>query len=302
MANPVKRGDFFAPELVADLINKVRGRSTIAKLAQQTPIAFNGNEIFTFNFDNDIDIVAESGKKTPGGVTFAKTRMVPLKVEYSARFSDEFVYAAEEVKLEYLKAFNEGYARKLARGIDLMVMHGVNPRGGAASEVIGTNHLDSLVEQTVTYDAANIDANLESAIFMVTGSQGVVNGLALSPTAGQALAQVKINGVRQYPEFRFGANPGNFSGMSSDVNETVSAHGTTQAYVGDFANMLKWGYAKQIPLQVIEYGDPDNTGRDLQGYNEVLLRSETYIGWGILDPSAFARVTEATEESEEPGA
>lgn len=43
----------------------------------------------------------------------------------------------------------------------------------------------------------------------------------------------------------------------------------------------------------IEYGDPDGTGRDLKAYNEILLRTEVYIGWGILDEKAFARVEEA---------
>ena len=47
--------------------------------------------------------------------------------------------------------------------------------------------------------------------------------------------------------------------------------------------MFKWGYAKTIPTKLIEYGDPDNTGKDLQGYNQVYLRAEAYIGWGIMD-------------------
>ena len=41
---------------------------------------------------------------------------------------------------------------------------------------------------------------------------------------------------------------------------------------------------------VIPYGDPDQTGKDLKAYNQVYLRAETYIGWGILDPSAFAKI------------
>ena len=61
-------------------------------------------------------------------------------------------------------------------------------------------------------------------------------------------------------------------------------------YVGDFANGFKWGFAKDIPLEVIPYGDPDQTGKDLKAYNQVYLRAETYIGWGILDPSAFAKI------------
>ena len=35
-----------------------------------------------------------------------------------------------------------------------------------------------------------------------------------------------------------------------------------------------------------------NVGKDLKAYNQVCLRAETYIGWGILDAAAFARITD----------
>ena len=62
--------------------------------------------------------------------------------------------------------------------------------------------------------------------------------------------------------------------------------------------MVKWGYAKQIPLEVIRYGDPDNSGKDLKGYNQVYLRAEIYLGWGILDNNSFARVVKAGQYME----
>ena len=65
---------------------------------------------------------------------------------------------------------------------------------------------------------------------------------------------------------------------------------TTIVILGDFADSFKWGYAKQIPLEIIKYGDPDNSGQDLKGYNQVYLRSETYLGWGIMDAESFAIV------------
>ena len=82
--------------------------------------------------------------------------------------------------------------------------------------------------------------------------------------------------------------------MKSDVNSTLEVQGTgvttkDHVIVGDFANAFKWGYAKDIPLEVIEYGDPDGLG-DLKRTNEVVLRAEAYIGWGILDAASFARV------------
>ena len=64
--------------------------------------------------------------------------------------------------------------------------------------------------------------------------------------------------------------------------------------MGDFANAFRWGYSKQIPLEVIRYGDPDNSGLDLKGYNQVYLRAEVYLGWGILEPKAFALINKTT--------
>ena len=78
--------------------------------------------------------------------------------------------------------------------------------------------------------------------------------------------------------------------MTLDSNATVSVNGgNDRAYVGDFKNCFRWGIAKEIPLKVIEYGNPDGQG-DLQAKNQVVLRAEAYIGWAIMDNAAFAKV------------
>ena len=46
-------------------------------------------------------------------------------------------------------------------------------------------------------------------------------------------------------------------------------------------------------MEVIEYGDPDNSGNDLKGYNQVYLRAELFLGWAVLEPTSFARVIDA---------
>lgn len=291
----LSKGNLFAPELVSDLINKVKGKSSIAVLSGQTPVPFNGRKEFIFTMDSEIDIVAENGKKTHGGISLDPITIVPIKVEYGARVSDEFIYASDEEKINILKAFNDGYARKLAKGLDLMVFHGINPRSGTASTVIGENHFDAKVTQTVEFVPADPDGNIEAAVALVQGSEGVVTGAAVDPTFSAALAQMKVNGVRQFPELAWGANPGSINGLKTDINNTVSAAGTNDdvAILGDFTSMFQWGYTKQIPLEVIKYGDPDNSGNDLKGYNQVYLRSETYLGWGIMDGSNFARIVKA---------
>lgn len=290
------RGTLFDPELVSDLITKVRGKSSIAALCAQTPIPFNGIKEFTFSMDNEIDIVAEEGKKTEGGISLTPKTIVPIKFEYGARTSDEFLYATEEEQIDILTAFNEGFAKKVAKGLDLAAFHGINPRTGAASAVVGTNHFDSQVTQTVTYAEATPDDNLEDAIALIDGSEMDVTGMALSKTFGAAMAKVKAQGVKLYPEFAFGASPASLNGIAVDVNKTVSG-GTTKdhAIIGDFQNAFKWGYSKQIPTEIIRYGDPDNSGKDLKGYNQIYIRAEIYLGWGILLPEAFAIVKEAAE-------
>lgn len=305
MADVLSKGALFPEELVPGLINQVKGKSAIAALSNQEPIPFNGMKEFTFTFDNEIDIVAENGAKTKGGVSVAPVTIIPVKVEYGARISDEFIYGSESVQLNYLSAFAEGFSRKVAKGLDIMAFHGLNPRTGQASVVIGDNHFDNKVTQTVTASASP-DDDIESAIALIQGSEFDVTGLALSPTfRGDLAKQVDASGRKLYPELRWGNEPGSINGLKTVSNLTVSVNGSDdRAIVGDFAGSFRWGYAKQMPIEVIQYGNPDNDPvlGDLKGHNQVYLRGEMYIGWGILAPNAFAIVKAAQQASdpEEP--
>lgn len=303
MSNPMNKGTLFAPELVKELINKVKGESSLAKLSGRKPIPFNGTKEFTFNFDSEIDIVAESGAKSHGGITLEPVTILPIKFEYGARVSDEFMYAAEDEQLDILSQFSEGFAKKAARGMDLAAFHGVNPRTGAASAVVGNNNFDYAVSQHVSYGTGTADEDVESAIALVNGSDRDVSGIAMAPALSAALAQLKNSAnERLYPELAWGGKPKTLNGMPISINRTVSdmtLRDDGQAsptvipdvgIVGDFANMFRWGYAKQIPTQIIQYGDPDNSGHDLKGYNQIYIRAELYLGWGILDPAAFALI------------
>lgn len=296
----LERGTLFVPELVTDLINKVQGKSSLAILSRQVPIPFNGFKEFVFTMDNDIDIVAESGAKGTGGVTLTPQVIVPIKFEYGARITDEFMYASEEEQINILKSFNEGFAKKVARGLDLAAFHGVNPRTGQPSLVVGQNCFDEAVNQVVqaTNGLPDPNANMEDAIALVHGSEWDVTGAAISPEFRAALAaQLDTSGNPMFPQLAWGNAPNDINGLPIDVNRTVSDMATNDArvYVGDFENAFKWGYAKEIPLEIIEYGDPDNSGFDLKGHNQIYIRAEIYLGWGILDPDAFAIIEELPE-------
>ena len=282
-------------ELITDIFSKVQGHSSLAKLATQIPVPFVGAEEMVFSMDDEVSIVGEGENKPPHDASFASVTIRPVKFVYQHRLTDEFINMAEEQQLPYLQAFTDGFAKKIARGLDIAAMHGINPKDRADASFKSTNSFDGLVTNLVTYAAATVDVNIEDAVALVNADNGAVTGLALSTAAGTALSKIKVNGVVQYPEFRFGQNPNAFYGMGSDVNSTVSVTGTAtgavtdQIVLGDFQNAFKWGYAKNIPLEVIQYGDPDGLG-DLKRKNQIVLRTEAYIGWGILDADSFAIV------------
>lgn len=289
------KGSLFDPKLVTDLINKVNGKSSLAVLGKQAPVPFNGSKEFVFSMDSDIDIVAENGKKSHGGITIEPQTILPIKFEYGARVSDEFLYATDEEKIDILKSFNEGFAKKVARGLDIAAMHGVNPRTKTASTVVGNNCFDKKVTQTVNYAQATPDACIEAAIALVEGSEMEVSGMVIAPSVRADLAAMKNSANEKlYPDFSFGGKPSTLGSQTLDINSTVSFDSSVdKVIIGDFVNMFKWGYSKQIPLEIIKYGDPDNSGKDLKGYNQVYIRAEVYLGWGILDPDSFAIVKDA---------
>ena len=168
----------------------------------------------------------------------------------------------------------------------------------AATTTVGDMHFDHEIPaaNVIPYTSGSEGANLDSAIAAVGVNGFATNGVAFAPAFSSALGSYAVGNVAVAPEYLFGGNPDTFHGMRSDVNSTVSAVPGIMGYVGDF-DAFRWGYARDIEFEVIEYGDPDNTGSDLKGHNQVYLRCEAYIGWAILDGNAFAVIGEPESES-----
>jgi HK97 family phage major capsid protein len=294
MSSILSKGTLFPVEVTNRMFNLVRGKSSLARLSAAEPIPFNGERVFTFNFDKEADLVAENGAKSKGGATITPVNITPVKLEYGMRVSDEFKYAAEDVQLQYLQAFAEGFASKVARALDIMAFHGVNPRTGNTAAILNDNNFDALVSQIVAYNADAPQDNVTAAINTIQGNEHDVTGMAMAPSFKTALASIKqgsTSNVPLFPELGWGREVGEINGLPADANSTVSFNSSAdKAIVGNFADYFKWGFSKQIPLEVIEYGNPDNDAEagDLKGHNQVYLRGEVYVGWGILVPDAFA--------------
>lgn len=289
-------GTLFNPVLVTEMFSKVKGHSSLAKLSGASPMPFAGTDTFVFTMDGEAAIVGEGAQKPAGDAAITSVTIKPIKFVYQHRVTDEFIRLSEEKQIPYLRAFADGFSKKIARALDIAAFHGVNPATGSASAIVGTNSFAGKVTDSghiITYNSSTPDDNIDAAVAAIQGSDGVVNGVAMAPAMGAAIGSMKMtdSGAAMYPEFRFGGNPAAFGALASDVNGTVSfgANQKLRAVVGDFANCFKWGYAANIPLEIIQFGDPDGQG-DLKRTNEVVLRSEAYIGWGILDANSFALI------------
>lgn len=293
MALITETGTLFKPELVTEIFSKVKGHSSLAKLCAATPIPFAGTDTFVFTMDGEACIVGEGGEKPANDAAFKTVTIKPIKFIYQHRVFDEFVNLSNEKRLPYMRAFTDGAAKKMARALDIAGFHGVNPYDGNASGNVGTNSFDAQVVKTLNFVALTPDDNIDDAVALVQQDDGETNGIAMSNSFGSALGKMKsgVSNAALYPEYRFGGNPETFAGgIKSDVNNTVNFNqAADEAVVGDFANAFKWGYSENVKFEIITTGDPDGLG-DLKRKNQICLRLEMYIGWGILDPDSFARI------------
>ena len=286
-------GSLFPKELVSEMFSKVKGHSSLAKMSGQEAVPFTGKDYFTFSLDSDISIVGENGPKPAGDATVNTVTVKPIKVVYQSRVSDEFMTASEEYRLNTLREFADAFSKRIGAGLDKMAIHGVDPAtGNLATGTIGNNYFDYVCASTaITYNGSTPDANLESAIAVLEANEYAPSGIAMAPIMRAAIGAMtnSADGLK-YPGFQFG-NFSDLGGIKVDSNITIgSASGSNdRALVGDF-DAFRWGFAKEIPLEIIQYGNPDGGSYDLKQANQVLLRSEAWIGWGILDANAFCLV------------
>lgn len=289
----LSKGNLFDPVLVNKLIDGVKGKSALAQLCAQEPVPFNGQKEFVFTMGSEVNLVAENGAKPAGSIALAPIITNPVKIEYGARVSDEFLYASEEERIDILASFNDGFMKKAARGLDIMAIHGMNPRTATVSDLLANKYFDVGV-QAAYEGSGDADQLVEAGIALVSEGEYDVTGIAMAPALRNKLAALTLgtdNQQKRYPELGWGKTPGVINGLPAAVNSTIAFGSSPDlGIVGDFEGAFKWGYAKEIPMKIIEYGCPDNdtVAGDLQAHNQVYVRCELYIGWGIMDKAAFA--------------
>lgn len=278
----------FPTDVANGIVERAKTGSTVAALSGQEPMRFGDVDIITFDDDLTAEFVEESGAKSSDQAGPSHVTAVPHKAVVQMRTSDEFLWADQDYRLGILDRFGDKYARALSRALDLGLYYRINPRTG--NEVTGwTNYLNTTTNRHTI--GANADIDFETAAGMVIGSGFNVNGVAFDPQYAWTLSTARYeDGRKKYPELGLGNGLTSFEGVQAAVSTTVSGKATdgdsadngVRAILGNYQSGIRWGVQRSFPFRVLEYGDPDNTGRDLAGHNEVLLRGEVVYGWYVF--------------------
>ena len=292
------------PRNVADgMIQESRTLSTVAKLSNQEPQRFGETEYITFNEFPKAEFVEEGAQKasTKGG--FGSVKSKPHKAQVTMRFNEEVQWADEDFQLNVLTQLAGAGKTALARALDLGLYHRINPLTGAT--ITGWDNYVTATTKRVEIATADADADLRSAVGLLLNqpTSWGVNGVAIDPKFAWALANLQTknadgspSGVQRYPNLGFGTDITSILGINAAQGNTVS--GTPEAtdtkvraIVGDFQNGIRWGIQRELPVELIRYGDPDGQG-DLKRQNQIALRLELVYGWYVF-ADRFAVIEDA---------
>lgn len=299
MGNPLRTSALdLANHTGESWVKNIRG-GVLAQLAPSAPDIKVGNtDHFTFTGTPKAELVGEGVSKSSNDGTPTKATVKTYKVQITYRFSNEVQWEDEDYQTGIVDALVGNVATALSRALDLVAIHGINPKTGEISSDVA-NYFDKAGNGVARVVATgDVQADLETAASDLQEAGYTATGIALDPVFAGQLARKKDGENRPlYPELGLGFNFDSFMGLQAASSDTVSGRQelessevSIQAIMGDF-RAFKWGVARQVPLELIEYGDPDGLG-DLKRTNEVAIRAESVFGFAIFDGAAFSIISE----------
>lgn len=280
------------PRNIADgMITEARSTSVVAQLSAREPQRFGETEYIIFNDFPKAEFVEEGANKASTTGAFGSVKSRPYKAQVTMRFTEEVQWADEDYQLGVLSSLSGAGSVALSRALDLGLIHRINPLTGVATS--WTNYVAATTKKVLP-NAADADANFRTAVGLnITDSPSkAVNGAALDPRFTWDLANLMrrdgagATSEQRYPQLGFGTSVDSFMGIPVAVGDTVS--GTPEAsdtgvraVIGDFRNGIRWGIQRDLPVEIIRFGDPDGQG-DLKRTNEIALRLEVVYGWYVF--------------------
>lgn len=288
------------PKEVATVITQTaKDTSTIAALSPSEPQLFLDKDYMVFTGNSEAEVVAEGAQKSSYDESLTQVVGKRFKVVTTTRVTSELQWADEDSQLEIIDNIQRDQAQALGRVLDYVVYHAFDPK--KKTKLDGFTALDdTAVAVTATNDrVADIDALAEAV-----NDRYDINGLALSKTMANELRKIRIpsTGQRFYPEIPLNLQVGQLEGVPAATSGTVNGRLITDtptnvlAFMGDFS-LIRWGMVRDIYSEIIQYGDPDQTGADLKAHNQIAYRTEAMYSYAILDPKGIAVLKTAAQSA-----
>lgn len=304
MGNPLRTSALDLANHTGESWSKnIRG-GVLSQLAPAAPeIKVGSTDHFTFTGTPKAELVGESANKSSADGTPTKATVKTYKVQITYRFSNEVQWEDEDYQTGIIDNLVTNVAVALSRALDLVAIHGINPATGEIAASV-SDYFDKAGNGVARVVATgDVQTDLETAAADLQEAGYTATGIALDPVFAGQLARKKDNENRPlYPELGLGFNFGSFQGLQAASSDTVSGRQelessevSIQAIMGDW-RAFKWGVARQVPLELIEYGNPDGNG-DLKRTNEIAIRAEAVFGFAIFDGSAFSIISQAGASS-----
>lgn len=275
-------------EVTRAIINKVGNTSTIAALSPSTPQLFLNEDYMVFNGAAEAEVVAEGQKKSSYEQEASYITGKKFKVQCTTRVTEELKWADEDNRLEIINSIQEDQTKAIARALDYVIYHAIDPKSGTKLSGYDALTANAVAVTDSGDDIANVDA-LADAV-----NEYEINGVALSRTWASRLRKLRVpaTGMRFYPEIPINLAAGTLDGIPAATSTTVDGKKATTptkvlGIMGDYS-LIKWGMIRDIWAEVIQYGDPDQTGVDLKAHNQIAYRTEAMFSYAVLDPKAFA--------------
>jgi hypothetical protein len=304
MGNPLRTSALDLANHTGESWSKnIRG-GVLSQLAPAAPeIKVGSTDHFTFTGTPKAELVGESANKSSADGTPTKATVKTYKVQITYRFSNEVQWEDEDYQTGIIDNLVTNVAVALSRALDLVAIHGINPATGEIAASV-SDYFDKAGNGVARVVATgDVQTDLETAAADLQEAGYTATGIALDPVFAGQLARKKDNENRPlYPELGLGFNFDSFQGLQAASSDTVSGRQelessevSIQAIMGDW-RAFKWGVARQVPLELIEYGNPDGNG-DLKRTNEIAIRAEAVFGFAIFDGSAFSIISQAGASS-----
>lgn len=279
-------------EIVGDITRKVQQESVIMSLAQATPQLFNPNKNYVvFTQEPEAEYVGEGEAKSSSDWKFEPVKAGLHKVQTTVRLTDEVEWADQDNRLMLLDALLDSVTGSIGRAVDYGMIHAINPLTKEALPNLQTNALANIATSVTA--TADSQADLDNLPDSIIAAGYTPDGIALDRIFANDLRKLRVEatGAKMYPEINLTLQPGTLEGLRTVTSGNVggTALGATsgvKAIMGDWS-LVKWGMARELGVERIEYGDPDGLG-DLKRYNQVAFRVEAVFSWALLDPKGFA--------------